>query len=103
MPDHFGRTGFKRPLKMIKEDVAINVGDLNRLVSDGKIAAKDKKYCIDLTAMGYDKLLGSGKITHPLEIKVAKSSKSAMEKVQNAGGKVEVPAAPAEETAKASK
>ena len=90
MPDHFGRSGFKRPLKMLHDDKTINIADLNRMVNDGAIQSTDKKYIIDLTAMGYDKLLGSGKVTHPLEIKVAKSSKSAIEKIQTAGGKVEV-------------
>jgi large subunit ribosomal protein L15 len=90
MPDHFGRNGFKRPLKMLHDDKTINVSDINRMVNDGDIASTDKKYIIDLAAMGYDKLLGSGKVTYALEIKVAKSSKSAMEKVENAGGKVVV-------------
>lgn len=90
MPDHFGRHGFKRPAKMLKADRTINIGDIDRMVSDGSIQATDKKYLVDLTAMGYDKLLGSGKATHALEIKVAKSSKSAIEKIQGAGGKVTV-------------
>ncbi|MFZ2456644.1 MAG: uL15m family ribosomal protein [Candidatus Altiarchaeia archaeon] len=90
MPDHFGRSGFKRPLKMLHDDKTINVSDINRMVNDGDIASTDKKYIIDLAAMGYDKLLGSGKVTYALEIKVAKSSKSAIEKVENAGGKVVV-------------
>ncbi len=90
MPDHFGRVGFKRPLKMLHEDKTINIGDIDRMVNDGSIQSTDKKYIIDLTVMGYDKLLGSGKVTHPLEIKVSKSSKSAIEKIQGAGGKVVV-------------
>jgi large subunit ribosomal protein L15 len=102
MPDHFGRVGFKRPLKMIKEDVKVNIGmlDLNleRLVRDGKAVQSGKKYAIDLEALGYDKLLGTGKVTHALEIKVAKSSKIAAEKVASAGGKVELLTAPARKT-----
>jgi large subunit ribosomal protein L15 len=90
MPDHFGRSGFKRPLKMLHDDKTINVSDINRMVGDGDITSTDKKYVIDLTAMGYDKLLGSGKVTYAMEIKVAKSSKSAIEKIQSAGGKVVV-------------
>jgi large subunit ribosomal protein L15 len=90
MPDHFGRNGFKRPLKMLHDDKTINVSDINRMVNDGDITSTDKKYVIDLTAMGYDKLLGSGKVTYAFEIKVAKSSKSAIEKIQSAGGKVEI-------------
>ena len=88
MPDHFGRSGFKRPLKMLHDDTTINLADLSRMVNDGNITITDKKYIIDLTAMGIDKLLGSGKVTHALEINVAKSSKLAIEKIQSAGGKV---------------
>lgn len=90
MPDHFGRNGFKRPAKMIREERTINVGDISRMVLDGAIQPTDKKYVVDLSSMGYDKLLGSGKVAHALEIKVAKSSKSAIEKIQGAGGKVEL-------------
>jgi ribosomal protein L15 len=38
--------------------------------------------------MGYTKLLGTGKITKPLIIQVASCSKSAAQKVQDAGGKI---------------
>jgi len=69
MPDHFGRDGFKRPAKMVHRDRTINIGDIDRMVTDGYIQSVDKKYVIDLTAMGYDKLLGSGKTTHAVEIK----------------------------------
>ena len=55
MPDHFGRNGFKRPLKMLQEDKTINIGDINRMVNSGDIQATGKSYVIDLTAMGYDK------------------------------------------------
>ncbi len=65
MPDHFGRVGFKIPLKMIHEDTKVNLGildsNLERLVTDGKAIQTGKTYAIDLEAMGYDKLLGSGK------------------------------------------
>lgn len=79
---------------MVNDDVTINVGRidsmLDRMVSEGSVEQKDGKFYIDLTNMGFDKLLGSGNVTHVLEIKVAKSSKSAIEKIEAAGGKVEV-------------
>ncbi len=103
MPDHFGRVGFKRPLKMIHEDSIINVGDidasLERLVAKGMAQMKDNKYLVDLGEMGYDKLLGSGRVSHPIEIKVEKTSKSAVEKIEKAGGRVEITGEPAKETA----
>jgi large subunit ribosomal protein L15 len=51
-----------------------------------RLAGKEKK--IDLAALGYDKLLGTGEIKRPLEIKVDYFSKSAKEKVEAAGGKI---------------
>ena len=43
---------------------------------------------IDLTEMGYDKLLGSGRIDRALNISVASASARAIEKVAAAGGSV---------------
>jgi len=41
-----------------------------------------------LSALGYKKLLGTGRVTKPLMIRVASCSKSAAEKVKNAGGQI---------------
>ena len=38
--------------------------------------------------MGYTKLLGSGKITKALTVQVASYSKSAAEKIKQAGGEI---------------
>ena len=43
---------------------------------------------IDLTEMGYDKLLGSGRIDRALNITVGSASARAIEKVEAAGGSV---------------
>ena len=43
---------------------------------------------IDLTEMGYDKLLGSGRMERALNITVASASARAIEKVEAAGGSV---------------
>lgn len=103
MPDHFGRRGFKIPQSMVRRETTINVGDLELkaelFVSEGRAQLKDKKYVIDLTALGYDKLLGSGKVTRPMEIKVGKSSESAAEKIKAAGGNVITDSAAVEEAA----
>jgi large subunit ribosomal protein L15 len=76
--DRIGAHGFKS--KRIKNIKSINVREAE------KIAGKEKK--LDLTSMGYDKLLGNGAITKALEIKVDYCSKSAKAKVEAAGGKV---------------
>jgi len=103
MPDHFGRVGFKMPLKMIRVDATINVGQLDEqidsYVNKGVAQFKDQKYAIDLKAAGYDKLLGSGHVKHAIDVKAGKSSKSAIEKIEGAGGRVELPGAPPQKAA----
>lgn len=81
-PDHFGKHGFGRPYADSRRSKAINLREVE------KIAAKSGKKEIDLVEMGYDKLLGTGKITMPLNIKVKLFSKKAVEKVEAAGGKI---------------
>ena len=80
MPDHFGRRGFKRPKKLIKEEKTINVGLLEEKFPDAKE--------VDLEKEGFDKLLGSGVINKSFTVKVPKASKKAIEKIESKGGKV---------------
>ncbi len=93
MPNYFGKHGFRRPACMIEELNAINIGyideNLDRFVREGTVKFEDDRYIINLTDMGYDKLLGSGRITRPMVVTVKKCSKSAVEKVKGAGGIVE--------------
>ena len=88
-----GKTGFtpvnKNPGK------AINIGDLDlgldRLIEQGKTKQAEGKIEINLSEMGYTKLLGNGTVTRPLRILVAQSSEKAAEKVSQAGGQVVLP------------
>lgn len=74
-PDHFGYKGFH---SLKKKGKAINVGDLEKF---GKSE-------IDLTELGYNKLLAKGNISSSIVVKVTKSSPKAKEKIEKAGGKV---------------
>jgi len=78
-PEHFGKRGFSRPVAVSKKVKTINISGLERLAS-GK-----KK--ISLSALGYDKVLGSGKINIPLVVMAGSFSKSAIKKIEAAGGK----------------
>jgi large subunit ribosomal protein L15 len=93
MPGYFGRKGFKRPSKVVREVKTLNVGDLEknlaRLVDEKRITLKGKKYHLNLRDMGYGKLLGSGRISHPMVITVDSCSKLALEKIEDAGGSIE--------------
>jgi large subunit ribosomal protein L15 len=88
-PNHFGKKGFKCPTGQGKVE-AINLGRLdqkvNALVQEGKLEAEDGKYTIDLEELGYVKLLGGGRLTTPLTVKVKLCSKRAAEKIQGLGG-----------------
>ena len=63
-PDHFRRDPFRTPRPNVVSRW-INVGDLDVLAKAGKAAT-----ALDLGAMGVEKLLGSGEITHAFNVRV---------------------------------
>lgn len=89
-PDRFGKSGFKRPLKTINKPKTINLDYLDdnaeKLVEKELAEKKGKKIIIDVTQLGYDKVLGNGKITKDLSIKAKEFSKSAIRKIEDNGG-----------------
>jgi len=87
-PDYFSKVGFTSPKSLRHEAKTINVGTLDGIAVRLSTEKQEDKPVVDLAALGYTKLLGTGKITKPLIIKVASCSKSATEKVKNAGGQV---------------
>jgi len=78
--ERLGKHGFKSlKQKGFKPNtVTLNLNDLVRL-AEGKE--------IDLTSLGYDKVLGSGKVTVALTVKAKAFSEKAKEKIEKAGGK----------------
>jgi len=87
-PGYFGKQGFTSPKSLRQRINAVNVGRLDELAEKSAVENEKGKLFIDLESLGYNKLLGTGKITKPLSIKVSSCSKSAIEKVQQAGGQV---------------
>lgn len=83
---YFGRHGFasiyQRKVKVI------NVGHLNSNYNTYK--ALEKEGVLDLRALGYSKLLSTGSLAQKFSIKIAEASPKAVEKVEKAGGKVEL-------------
>ncbi len=58
-------------------------------IIDNRQAEKTKDGIkVNLNFLGYDKLLGKGKVTHPLIVQVDSWSKSAAEKIEESEGKV---------------
>lgn len=82
----FGKHGFTRHgMNTDQEDVVVNVRDLPTLFGDAD--------SIDLTSEGYTKLLGGGSLDRAYKVKVANASDSAVRKVEEAGGSVDLTAA----------
>ena len=89
-PDHFGKYGFKRPRKMVKRQNAVNLSYLNdnseNFLVKGIATKEGNSIIIDVTDLGYDKVLGKGKLFKPLKIKSPMFSVSAKNKIQETGG-----------------
>jgi large subunit ribosomal protein L15 len=79
-PNYFGKHGFTSPKSLKHQENTINIKQLNQLTIENNQ--------VNLTTLGYTKLLGTGKITKPLTITVATCSKTAQEKIKKAGGQV---------------
>ena len=81
MPKHWGMHGFNRHPSLRNVNSTVNVGELESLANGNDT--------VNLTEMGIDKLLGSGKISQSLTVIVQEASARAAEKVSAAGGTVE--------------
>ena len=82
MPNHWGMHGFNRDPSLRNVSVTVNVGQREELA-----AGADS---LDLTELGIDKLLGSGRISSALSVTVESASAKAVEKIEAAGGSVEM-------------
>jgi large subunit ribosomal protein L15 len=87
-----GKYGFKRPQSMVFAINTINVGKLDHelptWVARGEASESGGTYEVDLTSLGYDKLLGSGRVTRKIKINIDNCSPSAKVKIEEAGGSV---------------
>ena len=88
-PDRYRNIGFKPPSSLEPEPEIINVGELEHIARQvhGDYNLTDFGE-LDLNQLGIDKLLGRGKISVPLKIKVDEISASAREKIEEAGGSI---------------
>ncbi|MBS3051595.1 MAG: uL15 family ribosomal protein [Candidatus Aenigmarchaeota archaeon] len=76
-PDRYGYKGFYSKKKRAK---SINIGELVKMDGDA----------FDLRKLGFGRLLGNGKVTRAVSVKADHVSKQAKEKIEKAGGKVEL-------------
>lgn len=88
-PNRFGKHGFYR---QGKRATTINVGEVDQLVDEllanGQAIKKGERIFVDLEALNVDKLLGSGRVNHPLLIRVKAFSSAAVSKIQEAKGQI---------------
>ncbi len=78
----------------LKSRPELNVGDLDaiaeKLVENGLAEKEGEVYKINLSDIGYYKLLGSGNVKRKLFVNVGYATPRAIEKIESAGGKVEI-------------
>ena len=88
---YFGKFGFvsKTPKVKIK---AVNISFIeqhaDRLISGNLITKENGFYEVELEKLGFNKLLGDGGVSMKFKIKAPYASKTAIEKVKEAGGEV---------------
>ncbi|MEM2103381.1 MAG: uL15 family ribosomal protein [Candidatus Bathyarchaeia archaeon] len=87
-PEYFGKKGFTSPKSLKRHVKAINVGELDVLAEKFRVKEEDGKIHVDLEKFGVAKLLGSGKVTKSMVVKVASCSEIAAEKIKSVGGQV---------------
>ncbi|HIH31503.1 TPA: 50S ribosomal protein L15 [Candidatus Woesearchaeota archaeon] len=87
---YFGRHGFQPQTSSKGINIFYIEDHFNTLFEEGKIKKQSDLFIIDLKDFRADKLLGSGNPTRKYKIKCTTASSSALEKIKNAGGSVEV-------------
>lgn len=89
--EYFGGHGFINP-STTKPIFPINISDIEKKLDAylaGKLIAKEgDTYVVDLSKLGFDKLLGDGSVSHKFKITAKFASGIAIEKVKEAGGSV---------------
>ncbi|MEM1541489.1 MAG: uL15m family ribosomal protein [Ignisphaera sp.] len=91
--DWYGKEGFTpRSPEHIVETNIINLKQLDelatKLITSNKAVYENGQIIVDLSSMGITKIVGTGKINHPVKVIVYKSSENAKKKIIKAGGTV---------------
>ena len=90
----WGRSGFTRPPAVVAASAVLNLKlleeSLDRWVTGGSATRKGKQVSVDLGPLGFDKLLSTGDLSRPCTITVTAASARAIQKVEAAGGEVQL-------------
>ena len=88
----WGAHGFKRPQSVVSANNSINLKTIEEncdsWIADGIATKKGKTISVDLSKMGYDKLLGSGSTKQTYKLTISSASTKAVERIEAAGGEV---------------
>jgi large subunit ribosomal protein L15 len=86
--------GMRVVLERVKKSNVLNLVDLQnnmeKWTAEGKAEKTKTGFSIDLEKIGYTKLLSQGEVTFKLNIKINSASAKAKEKLEAAGGKIEL-------------
>jgi len=88
---YFGKFGFvsKTPkVKINKVNISYIEQHIDKFISNGMAKKENEFYSVELEKLGYNKLLGDGKVSVKFKIKTPYASEKAVEKVKEAGGEV---------------
>lgn len=87
---YVGKKGFTSVGQKKGEGSVLNIGQLSamvdRLISEKKAQVEGPKVSVNLTQLGFAKLLGSGSISRAVKVRIDRCSESAIEKLKKAGG-----------------
>src|SRR5438105_14792659 len=86
-PNHFGHDPFNSFNRNLVERW-LNVRDLDAVFAKHGKVDQSGKVILNLTSLGYDKLLGGGKVNGAFAVQIEKVSESAKAKINAAGGEV---------------
>ena len=88
---YFGKYGFvsKTPkVKIAPVNISYIEQHLNKYLLLDLIKKENEFYSVELDKLGFNKLLGDGRVSVKFRIKTPYASKSAIEKVKEAGGEI---------------
>jgi len=88
-PERYEKKGFLPPSAKEPKPETINVGELDDMMAiNHEALVIDEDGAINLESMGYGKLLGRGKVSREIKVKVDDYSQSAQDKIEGKGGEI---------------
>ena len=87
---YFGKHGFSSKSTKTINPVNLDYLEENmyKLISKKLVNKENDLFSVDMKKLGFNKLLGNGRVTNKYKIKVPYASKKAIEKIKSSGGEV---------------